>query len=238
MWSAWAEFASGGWDEATAAAERAVSLLEESGHEWLRPLARLAAVLVPAARGEWAAAEEHARAAVARSGDYELMVAAAGLAQAQVLAARGDHDGVLRALEPVVASTEPAGVDEPGFWPWQDLYGEALVGAGRLAEAERFLVPREQVALARGRGSMVARVGTGAGAVGGGAGAVAGGGGGVRWGGGGVGAVVVAVSAGADGARVWAGVAAGGAAAGRGGAVDGGAGAFCGVAGAAVCGAV
>ena len=30
------------------------------GMEWLRPLARFAAVLVPAARGEWAAAEEHA----------------------------------------------------------------------------------------------------------------------------------------------------------------------------------
>jgi hypothetical protein len=38
-----------------------VSLLEETGHEWLRPLARWVAGAVPAARGEWAAAEEHAR---------------------------------------------------------------------------------------------------------------------------------------------------------------------------------
>ena len=58
---------------------------------------------VPAARGEWAAAEEHARAAAARPGDYELMVVAAGLARAEVAAARGDHEAVLRALEPVVA---------------------------------------------------------------------------------------------------------------------------------------
>ena len=140
---------SGAWDEAAAAAERAVSLLEESGHEWLRPLARFAAVLVPAARGEWVAAEEHAGAAVARSGDYELMVVAAGLAQAQVPAARGDHEGVLRALEPVVGLIERVGVDEPGFWPWQDLYADALVSAGRLAEAEVFLVPHEELA---GRG--------------------------------------------------------------------------------------
>ena len=158
LWSAWAEFASGAWDEAAAAAERAVSLLEESGHDWLRPSARLAAVLVPAARGEWAAAEEHARPGVARPGDYELMVVAAGLAQAQVPAARGDHEAVLRALEPVVALTERDGVDEPGFWPWQDLYGEALVGAGRLAEAEVFLGPHEESARLRGRASMVARL--------------------------------------------------------------------------------
>ena len=79
VWLARAEFVVGAWDEAAAAAERAVSLLEESGHEWLRPLARCVAVLVPAARGEWVAAQEHAVAAVARSGDYELMVVAAGV---------------------------------------------------------------------------------------------------------------------------------------------------------------
>ena len=158
VWLARVEFVVGAWDEAAAAAERAVSLLEESGHEWLRPLARCVAVLVPAARGEWVAAQEHAVAAVARSGDYELMVVAGGLAGALVPAARGDHEGVLRALEPVVGLVERVGVDEPGFWPWQDLYADALVSAGRLGEAEAFLVPHEELAVARGRGSMVARL--------------------------------------------------------------------------------
>ena len=158
VWLARAEFVVGAWDEAAAAAERAVSLLEESGHEWLRPLARCVAVLVPAARGEWVAAQEHAGAAVARSGDYELMVVASGVAGALVPAARGDHEGVLRALEPVVGLVERVGVDEPGFWPWQDLYADALVSAGRLGEAEGFLVPHEELAAVRGRGSMVARL--------------------------------------------------------------------------------
>ncbi len=158
VWLARAGFAVGAWDEAAADAERAVSLLEESGHEWLRPLARCAAVVVPAARGEWVAAEEHAAAAVARSGDYELMVVSAGVAGALVPAARGDHEGVLRALAPVVGLVERAGVDEPGFWLWQDLYGEALVGVGRLGEAEAFLGPHEELAAVRGRGSMIARL--------------------------------------------------------------------------------
>ncbi len=158
VWLARAGFAVGAWDEAAADAERAVSLLEESGHEWLRPLARCAAVLVPAARGEWVAAQEHAAAAVARPGDYELMVVAAGVAEALVPAARGDHEGVLRALEPVVGLAEREGVDEPGFWLWQDVYADALVSAGRLAEAEVFLAPHEELAAVRGRGSMVARL--------------------------------------------------------------------------------
>ncbi len=133
-------------------------LVTESGHDWLRSLARCAAAAVPAARGEWAAAEEHAAAAVAGPGDYALMVASAGTARALVPAARGDHVGVLRALGPVAELAERAGVDESGFWPWQDMFADALVSAGRLGEAEVFLAPREEFAAARGRWSAVARL--------------------------------------------------------------------------------
>jgi DNA-binding CsgD family transcriptional regulator len=161
VWLSRAEFLAGSWDESGVAAARAVALLEETGHEWLRPLARWAAVGVPAARGEWVAAEEHARLASSQGGDYELMVVAAGMARAQVDAARGDHEGVLRALEPVLEIQPREGVDEPGFWPWQGLYGDALVSAGRLEEAEAFLGPHEELAALRGRRlsvAMLARV--------------------------------------------------------------------------------
>ena len=49
-------------------------------------------------------------------------------------------------MEPLAGLPERAGVDEPGFWPWQDLYADALVSAGRLVEAEAFLVPHERLA--------------------------------------------------------------------------------------------
>jgi ATP/maltotriose-dependent transcriptional regulator MalT len=158
VWSVRAGVAVGAWDDAAADAERAVSLVAESGHDWLRPLARCAAVAVPAARGEWAAAEEHAAAAAAGSGDYELMVASAGVAGALVPVARGDHLGVLRALGPVAGLAERAGVQESGFWPWQDMFADALVSAGRFGEAEVFLAPHEEFAAARGRWSTVARL--------------------------------------------------------------------------------
>ena len=68
---------------------------------------------------------------------------------------------VLRALEPVLAIEPRDGIDEPGFWGWQELYGDALVSAGRLEEAAAFLAPHEELAAARGRrssGAMLARV--------------------------------------------------------------------------------
>ena len=83
VWLSRAHYLLGGWDDAATAAERAVSLLEETGHEWLRPLARWVAVDVFAGRGEWPAAEAHVQRASAESGDYELMIVAAALAEGE-----------------------------------------------------------------------------------------------------------------------------------------------------------
>ena len=156
VWLSRSEFLLGNWERASMSAERAVALLEESGHEWLRPLARWAAGAVPAARGEWAAAEEHARLGAAQAGHYPLMIVAGSLARAQMAAAQSDPKAVLRALEPVLDIQPRRGIDEPGFWPWQDLYADALVSAGRLEEAATFLSPHEELAAARGRRTAVA----------------------------------------------------------------------------------
>ncbi|HEY3261173.1 MAG TPA: AAA family ATPase [Pseudonocardiaceae bacterium] len=157
-WLALADYAIGSWDEAIVNAERAIALLEESGHAWLRPLVRYAATVVPAARGDRQTAEEHVRQGMAQTGDYELMIVGGALARAHLSAALGDHDAVLRALEPLTSMPSSAASNEPGFWPWRDLYGGALVGAGRLDEAEAFLAPREALANQRHRRSEIARL--------------------------------------------------------------------------------
>ncbi|MGE4178153.1 MAG: LuxR C-terminal-related transcriptional regulator, partial [Thermoleophilia bacterium] len=158
VWLSRAEFLAGAWDEAAMAAARAVALLEETRHEWLRPAARWAAIAVPAARGDWQAAEDHAHHATAHTGDYELMIVASALAHAQLAAARADHDTVLRALEPLRHLQPRDGLDEPGFWPWHSLYADALVTAGRLDEADTFLTPHEQLATQRARRSTIAHL--------------------------------------------------------------------------------
>jgi tetratricopeptide (TPR) repeat protein len=83
---------------------------------------------------------------------------ALGMALAEVAAARHEPEQVLAALEPVAALSPNPGIDEPGFWPWQGLYADALVALDRAAEADRFLRVHEERAQARGRQSMVARL--------------------------------------------------------------------------------
>ena len=126
--------------------------------EWLRPLARYAAVLVPAARGDWATAEAQLRGGAADAADYQLMVVSAALGQAEVAAARGEHPDVLRALEPLVRKrwAEVAGSD---LWPWPELYLDALVSVGELAEADELLARYEALAAAQHNPAMLARLG-------------------------------------------------------------------------------
>ena len=158
VWLAITDYAIGSWDEAVLNAERAVAILGDSGHAWLRPLVRWAASVVPAARGDWQTAEEHVRLAVAQTGDYELMIIGAASARAHLAAARGDADAVVRSLAPLVNVRPREALEEPGFWQWRDMYADALVSVGQLDAAEAFLRPREVLAEERERTVEVARL--------------------------------------------------------------------------------
>ena len=156
-----AHYAAGAWEDAVVAAERAVAISSELEHAPGRAFVWWGAVAVPAARGDWAAADAYAAQGAAVPIDAPDRVVAAGMAQALPAAARGDSAAVIRVLEPVarlsgLSEGAPSGVDAPGFWPWQDLYAEALVGVGRVDDADAFLAPHE--ALAAGHASMSARL--------------------------------------------------------------------------------
>ena len=117
-----------------------------------------AVIVVPAARGDWATADAYAARAAAEPRDPVDRRVAVGMALALVASARGDAEAVLAALEPVAELSPNPAVDEPGFWPWQDLYAEALVATGRAEDADTFLRPHEALADRRGRPSAIAQL--------------------------------------------------------------------------------
>ena len=114
-------------------------------------------MLVLAARGVWTAAEQHHQAMVLECGHVALPAVYTAFAGAHLAAAKGDAAAVA-AVAPLLVLSAREAVDEPGFWPWQDVYAEALVDLGRLEEAERFLPVHEALAHERGRRSMIARL--------------------------------------------------------------------------------
>lgn len=150
-------YAMGDWGAAVVSAEQALALVSETEHPH-GAFVWWSVIVVPAARGDWATADSYATRAAAEPRDPVDRRVAIGMALAHVASARGDHDAVLEALEPVAKLSPNPAVDEPGFWSWQDLYAEALVATSRAEEADQFLGPHEQLADRRGRPSTIARL--------------------------------------------------------------------------------
>jgi DNA-binding CsgD family transcriptional regulator len=92
------------------------------------------------------------------SWDVKLPAVYTAFAGARLAAAKGDAKAVISALGPILALSPREAVDEPGVWPWQDVYADALVDLERLDEAKRFLRPHEALARERGRRSMIGRL--------------------------------------------------------------------------------
>lgn len=157
-WLARARFALGDWAGALHATDQAEVLLGATGLELLRPLVHWTGAQVHALRAEDEEAERHVRLGTAEN-VYTVMAVPALLARAHVAEARSDYEAVARHLAPLVLRTPRGGLDEPGFWPWHDLYANALVVTNRLDEADAFLRPLEATVQRRGHRSAGARLG-------------------------------------------------------------------------------
>lgn len=158
-WLARTRFLAGDWDGALRAAGQGRELAGRTGIALVTPLIEWTAAQVHALRDEPERAERAALAAEAGSSEYEVARVPALLARAQLAEVRADYAAVLRALEPLHRSAGTGSTDEPGWWPWTDMYANALVVTGDLDAAEEFLRPHERRAAVRGHRSTLARLG-------------------------------------------------------------------------------
>jgi DNA-binding CsgD family transcriptional regulator len=162
-----AHFRRGDWDAAVTHAQLATALAEDTDRplDLARAHARAAQVL--AFRGHWPAAQAHVSAAQAAAERLPLVlaVAAAATAGASLASARGDLAGILHATEPVRATSLLGVGGRPGIFNWRAIEADALIGLGRLDDADAALSEFEDaipqaglasaaLALARCRGNL------------------------------------------------------------------------------------
>ncbi|MDT3439328.1 MULTISPECIES: LuxR family transcriptional regulator [unclassified Pseudofrankia] len=146
------EYRSGHWDDGAAHGALALSLAIDTEHH-LALYCQAIAALVPAARGDWATAEEHTRM-LTESG-YAGPDLAVSLGRACLAHARGDTAAVVDALVPLI-QPDPPSVGEPAvlFWVYQVL--DVLPALGDYAQADAILRPFEELARGRARRSAMA----------------------------------------------------------------------------------
>jgi DNA-binding CsgD family transcriptional regulator len=156
-----AEYRMGEWDDASVHGQLAASLAEDADQTWLLAGAHAAACAPLAGRGDWDAAVAHAdaaRRAAELAGAEFAGIAQAAMAGASIARARGDHESVIHALEPLLPLADLGGIGEPGILDWPIVYGEALVGLSRLRDAETVLSRFARVARERNRAQSIAGV--------------------------------------------------------------------------------
>ena len=154
-----AEYRIGAWDDASVHGQLAASLAEDADQTWLLAAAHATACAPLAGRGDWEAATAHAEASRRAAdviGAEFAGVAQAAMAAALIARARGDHESVIHALEPMLPLADLGGVSEPGILDWPILHAEALVGLNRLRDAETVVSRFSRLARDRDRAQSIA----------------------------------------------------------------------------------
>ncbi|MFD9668582.1 LuxR C-terminal-related transcriptional regulator [Rhodococcus sp. NPDC059968] len=159
-WLARTYFVLGDWDDALRTVDRAAMQLDTAGVDLLRPLVHWTGAQIHALRGNWPASREHLRRGRAGNNDYAIMLVPARIAMAQYAEASADYVSVLRHLQALEQVDQRHALNEPGFWPWVDMYANALIMTGRVDEADAFLQPHERLATERNHRSTTARLRT------------------------------------------------------------------------------
>lgn len=157
-WLARVQFVTGDWEAALRTATTGASLAEQSGMALLVPLLQWTRAQVHTLRGEWSKAELCLRQGTASGQDYAIMRVPSALARAAWHEARAEYTAVVRTLSFLGEPWAQEWVSSPGFWPWADVYANALVVSGQLADADAFLQPHEQRAADAEHASAIARL--------------------------------------------------------------------------------
>jgi DNA-binding SARP family transcriptional activator/DNA-binding CsgD family transcriptional regulator/tetratricopeptide (TPR) repeat protein len=140
-----AEFRIGSWDDAMGHAELAVSLAYDAGRVLDLANAHSIAAVVPAVRGDWAAASAHVQLATqaAQAVGDAAAIGMASIAQEYLAMAQGDLDGVVLAAAATRATgrKEFFSLSESYDWRWMEI--GAFIGLGQLGQAEQVLAAME-----------------------------------------------------------------------------------------------
>jgi DNA-binding CsgD family transcriptional regulator len=153
------EYRLGAWDDASAHAELAATLVRDTGEghvsNRLSAFVHAVAALPLAARGARGPAAANISAAATHLERAGMAQPTIWIATAQALLALAGEDSrrIVDAFEPLRHHPAWASAGEPGWESWPALYAEALVLLGRCDQAQAALVPYEARAVACGRRS-------------------------------------------------------------------------------------
>ncbi|MDO5678676.1 MAG: helix-turn-helix transcriptional regulator, partial [Propionibacteriaceae bacterium] len=143
-WLARTLYVLGEWSTAARVVERGLAAADTHGMELLEPMLLWSGVQIAAMQGDEMLARQYLHRMNLSEDAFLLQSLPAAMGRMIHSANAADLPTALRAggsLARIVASTD---TQHPGFWPWEDVYAQTLIRAGRIEQADELITQAEQ----------------------------------------------------------------------------------------------
>lgn len=134
----------GEWTTAARIVERGLAACETHGMELLEPMLLWTGVQIAAMQGDDLLSRNYLQRLTLSEDAFLLQSLPAAMGRMIVAANSADLPAALRAGALLARTVSSTDTQHPGFWPWEDVYAQTLIRAGRIDAADEVITGAEQ----------------------------------------------------------------------------------------------
>lgn len=157
-WLARTHYVLGDFETARRTVERGLATGDAHGSTLLDPLLLWTGAQVAAFQGDFSASRQYTSRLPDDPESFLIQRLPAAMSRMITTATSSDLVAALRVGESLARIGTEKDTQQPGFWPWEDVYAQCLVRAGKIRAADAVVTEAEQRAGARGLASVAAKL--------------------------------------------------------------------------------
>ncbi len=158
-WLARAMFLLGEYREGERVVEQGLARAERFGIKFLEPLLLWTGGQIAAFRGDRELARSYVNRLTFSHDAFVIQRIPSAMCRLQIAAIEGDMSTAQRAGETLTQIGRETDISQPGYWPWEDVWAQQLLQAGRVEEADEVTTRAEEKAEGSGIASLHAKLG-------------------------------------------------------------------------------
>ncbi|WP_197088345.1 helix-turn-helix transcriptional regulator [Corynebacterium occultum] len=158
-WLARTYFVLGEWESGVRAVERGLARAERYGIRFLEPLLLWTGASIAAYRGERELARSYVNRLTFSHDAFVLQRVPSAMCRLLLASLDNDMSSAMRAGRALESINAETNISQPGFWPWEDVWAQQLLHAGKIEEADAVTSRAEEIAAGSNIASIKAKLG-------------------------------------------------------------------------------
>ncbi len=158
-WLARALFLLGEYREGERVVERGLARAERYGIKFLEPLLLWTGGQIAAYRGDRELARSYVNRLTFSHDAFVIQRIPSAMCRLLIAGIEGDMSSAKRAGETLMQISRETDISQPGWWPWEDVWAQQLLHAGKVDEADEVTTRAEEKAAGSGIASLHAKLG-------------------------------------------------------------------------------